>query len=72
MTFMLDMVWEDSRGYEQIQRATAAAVRSGKCTKSCAKGTAPGGLGYCCDGMWLPTLKILSGQQRVILSPVDW
>ena len=67
MTLMLDMLWVDGRGYEQIQKATAAARESGKCSKSCSKGAPPGGLGFCCDGLWLPTLKILSGQQRVII-----
>ena len=67
MTFMIDMIWEDSRGFDQIQRSTLAAAATGDCARNCGKSTHTGGLGFCCDGMWLPTLKILSAQQKVVI-----
>ena len=65
------MLWRDNRGYDQIQRATNVASKTGKCTRYCDKSTAAGGLGYCCDGMWLPTLKFLSAQAKVIPAAKD-
>ena len=62
------MIWEDARAYAQIVRSTAAADKTGKCLRYCSRETAPGGIGYCCDGMWLPTLRILGTLQKVCFS----
>lgn len=62
----MSLIWAVSTYADAASEAkNEKKVSSDKCNKFCDSMDAKGSQGDCCDGIWLPSLEFLNGQQKV-------